>query len=53
MMIKKHGYGTFTWNDGRKYIGQWVDSKQCGRGTFIKSNEETRIGEWIDGLYFK
>ena len=24
---KKHGYGTFTWSDGRKYIGQWVDSK--------------------------
>lgn len=24
---KKHGLGTFIWNDGRKYIGEWREGK--------------------------
>ena len=24
---KKHGHGTFIWNDGRKYIGEWRKGK--------------------------
>lgn len=27
---KKHGIGTFYWNDGKLYIGQWEKNIQCG-----------------------
>jgi len=32
MNDKKHGYGVYTWADGRKYEGEWVAGKQHGRG---------------------
>lgn len=50
---KKHGYGTFIWADGRKYIGEWKKGKQHGKGTFIKTNGQSRDGEWIDGRRVK
>jgi hypothetical protein len=32
---KKHGFGIYTWADGRKYAGEWVNSKRNGRGKII------------------
>jgi len=26
-LTKKHGYGTYTWADGRKYEGYWAFGK--------------------------
>lgn len=46
---KKHGFGTFVWADGRKYVGEWKKGKQHGKGTFIKASGESREGEWVDG----
>lgn len=29
-----NGYGTNTWADGRKYVGEWKDNKMHGKGTY-------------------
>ena len=29
-----HRYGVFTWPDGKKYIGQYVNDKKEGYGEF-------------------
>ena len=28
-----HGQGTYTFSDGRKYVGEWKDDKMDGQGT--------------------
>jgi hypothetical protein len=43
---KKHGQGTYTWHDGRKYIGPWVNGKQHGVGMLIDNKGMLRKGEW-------
>jgi len=30
---KRHGYGTYTWSDGRRHIGEWFADEEHGRGT--------------------
>ena len=39
---KRHGQGTYTWNNGDKYTGEWKDGKLNGYGTFTW--KETRVG---------
>ena len=34
-----HGEGTYTWKDGRKYVGQYVDDRKNGFGVYT----------WADG----
>jgi hypothetical protein len=34
-----HGKGVFTWSDGRRYEGSYIDDKKEGQGMF----------EWPDG----
>ena len=29
-----NGYGTNTWADGEKYVGEWKDGKEHGQGTY-------------------
>lgn len=29
-----HGSGEFTWKDGRKYVGEYIDDKKEGHGVF-------------------
>lgn len=48
-MDKKHGYGVFTWSDGRMYKGGWRDGKQHGEGIFVTENGEEKKGEWREG----
>ena len=43
-----HGQGTFTWSDGRKYVGGYKDGKRSGQGTKTWSNGEKYVGEWKD-----
>ena len=50
----KHGYGTFYFNDGEKYVGDWKNDKYDGNGTyyFNTSNdvdEEKFEGHWKNG----
>ena len=35
--ILLYGYGTFLWNDGRKYEGNWKNGKQHGEGYYINA----------------
>ena len=48
-MDKKHGYGVYTWTDGRKYEGQWANGRQHGKGRFLNPDGITREGEWDNG----
>lgn len=35
--------GTYVWNDGRKYVGEWFDNKMHGKGKFT----------WLDGRSYE
>jgi hypothetical protein len=48
-MDKKHGNGVYTWADGRKYDGQWVNGKQHGIGKYVMADKNERMGEWNEG----
>ncbi len=37
------GEGEFTWTDGRRYLGEYLDDKKHGYGIF----------EWPDGKKYK
>ena len=40
------GYGTFTWPDGRLYVGEYVDDMKQGEGTFEWPSGVKYIGSW-------
>ena len=44
-----HGYGLFTWADGRKYEGQYFDDKKEGRGVFTWPDQRKYDGLWVNG----
>ena len=39
------GVGVYTWVDGRKYEGDWLNNKMHGYGVFIYHNGAIFIGE--------
>ena len=47
---KEHGYGTFTFADGDKYVGEYKNSKRDGNGTYTyasgSNNGDKYVGEW-------
>ena len=44
-----NGYGTFTWTDGAKYVGEFKDGLQHGQGTYITTDGAKYVGEFKDG----
>ena len=42
-------FGTYTWTDGRKYVGEWKDDKQHGQGTSTWPDGQKYVGEYKDG----
>lgn len=44
-----NGKGTFTWTDGRKYIGDYIEDKKHGQGTFEWPDGRKYIGGWKNG----
>ena len=46
---KKSGYGVFTWPDGRKYAGSWLNGNQHGIGTYTSTSGTVKTGEWSHG----
>ncbi|WP_443641291.1 trypsin-like peptidase domain-containing protein [Candidatus Njordibacter sp. Uisw_039] len=40
-------FGTYTWSDGDKYVGEWKDNKNTGQGTYTYSPN----GEWAGNKY--
>ena len=46
---KHNCFGTYTFPDGSKYVGEWKDGKQNGQGTATFANGEKYVGEYKDG----
>ena len=42
------GQGTYTFPDGRKYVGEWKNGKYHGQGTYTFPNGKKYIGEFKD-----
>ena len=40
------GHGTYEFDDGSKYVGEWKDGKQHGQGTYTFASGEKYVGEW-------
>ena len=43
------GQGTFTWTDGKKYVGEFKEGKRNGQGTFTWPSGTKYVGEFKDG----
>jgi hypothetical protein len=44
-------YGTFTYSNGNKYVGEWKDDKFGGQGTlFLYGRSDKKQGIWSDGV---
>ena len=43
------GTGVFTWADGRKYEGEYVEDKKEGHGIFTWPDQRRYDGQWKDG----
>ena len=46
--IRNNCFGTYDWEDGAKYVGEWKNGKRHGQGSYIHSSGDISIGEWID-----
>jgi len=46
---RKHGSGSYYYDDGSSYQGEWKDDLQSGRGTFFYADGGRYEGEWQDG----
>lgn len=42
-------FGTYTYLDGGKYVGEWKDNKFNGQGTYTYLDGTKYVGEWKDG----
>lgn len=45
-----HGFGIYTWKDGRRYEGSYNLNKKHGKGTYTYSDGSKYSGEWVEGL---
>jgi hypothetical protein len=41
-----HGKGTFTWSDGRKFTGEFLDNSKCGYGEMTWPDGRAFKGDW-------
>ena len=41
--------GTYTWENGDKYVGEHKDGESHGQGTFTWGNGDKYVGEYKDG----
>ena len=41
-------FGTYTWSNGEKYVGEWKDNERHGQGTLTWSDGDKYVGEWKD-----
>ena len=42
-------FGTYTWADGNKYVGEWQDNDFNGQGTYTWADGTKYVGKWQDG----
>ena len=48
-----NGYGTYTWADGDKYVGEYKDGNQHGQGTYTQADGTVDKGIWESGELVK
>ena len=41
-------FGTYSWDDGDKYTGEWRDDEKNGQGTYTHASGDKYVGEWRD-----
>ena len=41
-----NGYGTYTWTNGNKYVGEFKNAKRNGLGTYTFANGTVDKGIW-------
>ena len=41
--------GTYEWENGEKYVGEWQNNEMHGQGTYIFSSGNKYVGEYKDG----
>ena len=46
---KKHGQGTYVWNNGDRYIGEYKEDIRTGQGTLIWKDGEKYVGQFLNG----
>lgn len=49
----ENGQGTYTWDNGDKYIGQWRDGKRHGKGKYIFKNKGLLYGMFENDKFIK
>jgi len=49
MNNKMEGSGVFTWPDGRRYEGEYIDDKKEGHGVFYWPDGRKYEGGWKNG----
>ena len=42
-------FGTYTYTNGDKYVGEWKNGKRNGYGTYAFANGNKYVGEWKSG----
>ena len=47
----KDGFGTYKWNDGSKYSGNWTVDKMSGLGHFFKGDTYEIVGEFKNNKF--
>ena len=45
-----NGYGTYTYANGDKYVGEYKDDKRNGQGTYTYANGDKYVGEYKDNM---
>lgn len=48
-MAKRHGFGTFIYDDGSRYEGMWEDNQKHGQGKFTSAAGVVTIGQFDRG----
>ena len=48
---ERHGFGTYYWNDGDKYEGNWIHGERTGKGTYYYSDGDKYVGDFVDGYF--
>jgi hypothetical protein len=44
-----HGNGTYTWKDGRSYVGEYQNDKKQGFGIYTWADGRKYEGKWKNG----
>jgi hypothetical protein len=46
---KRHGFGTFVYDDGSRYEGQWFQNLKHGQGKYTSATGVVYVGSFVDG----